>query len=423
MARSARGLSVSTLADVLQLLRPRVSPGLVGDDGWRRLLARARGLPSAAATSGFALEIRCGSPEPAVDLCLLTAPGCPVSRHLIARGEAEDADPAAIALGALFQAAERGDRAVGVLSLEFDLVEGTPHDASPGVFVSPPEYRDNVSAGYTEPDRPMAALVAAGCPEHAGNRRALETVCAALPPGASLSQVGLFPAREPQIVRIIVAGAENADIPAFLRRSGWPGTPGPVVECLSAFRGLASYFRFAFDMHEGRIAPRLGLEMFQPVARRRLGGDPDTWLRFIDRLAERRLCRHDKAAGLRAWQGWEPVFDKTGAFTAHRSIHHVKFDVREDGIGARAYIFVLFGAPLGRFGLSVSPRPADKGAVSSTGAPSSARRSSGVVRPEGLPTHQAAKGALDSGQLGVSAHLRHLAALQHIDSVRPLQGR
>ena len=344
----APGLSARSLADVLQTLRPRIPRALLDGGGWRRLQACAHGLPSAAALTGFCLEFRCESPDPAADLGLLTSRGCAISRHYIALGEAEGADAAAVALSTLFHAAEGDDtplsRAVGALSLEFDVARRNWRGAAPGVFVSPPEYLEDPSTGYTSPGRLMTALTAAGCARHTGNRRAIDAVCAALPPGANVSQGGLFPGREPPIIRINIAGAENADMSAFLRRLGWPGAPEPAVDILSAFRDLAPCFRFALDIHDGRIAPRLGLEMFQEMPRHGLGGDADAWRRFIDRLEERCLCRPDKAAGLRAWPGWEPVFDRTGAYTALRTFHHFKFDMRDEKLAARAYVFVLFGA-------------------------------------------------------------------------------
>lgn len=333
-----------TLADVLQVLRPRIPHSLLGGGGWQRMLACARELPSAAAEYGFAFELRCESPDPAADLCLLTdrGPGCAVASHFVARGEAVDADAAAVALGALFREAQRDGSArspaVGGITLEFDLAHPLPRGASPGVFVSSPEFRGPPSMGYTDPDRLLAALAAAGCPEHTGNRRAIEAIFAALPPGASVSQGGTFPAREPAIMRLVVAGAENADIPSFLGRAGWPGVSDPAIGVLSDFRDLTPYVGFAFDLHDGRIAPRLGLEMFQPVES---GGDAGVWRRFIDRVEERRWCRPDKAKGLRAWLGWEIVFDRTGACTAYRTIHHFKFDLRDGKITVRAYAFVL----------------------------------------------------------------------------------
>ena len=343
---SLPGMSVPTLADILQLLRPRLSQALLSGDGMQDVLACARELPSAAAQTGFALEFRCESQDPVADLSLLTRRGCAVSNHFIARGEVEGADAAAVALSSLFRQTERDDtlhsRAVGGIALEFDIAHSPPRGASPGIFVSPPEFRGDPSTGYADPGRLVAALAAAGCPEHAGDRGAIESIFAALPPGASVSHGGLFPAREPAIIRLNVAGVEQAGISSFLGRLGWPGAPDPAIEVLSDFRDLTPWFRVALDIYDGSIVPRLGLEVCQQMPRYKLGGDTGIWRRFIDRLEERQWCRPDKAAGLRAWPGWEVVFDGTGAFTAYRAIHHFKFDIRDEKIAARAYLFTLF---------------------------------------------------------------------------------
>ena len=334
------------MADVLQLLRPRIPHALLSGGGWHRVLACARALPCAAAERGFGFELYCESPDPAADLWLLTDRESVLASHFVARGEAAGADADAVALRALFREAQRDgpahSRAVGGVALEFDLAHPPPGGASLGVFVSSPEYRGTAATGYTDAGRLLAALAAAGCPEHAGNRRAIEAVCAALPPGASVSHGGTFPAREPAIMRLLVAGAEYADIASFLGRAGWPGVPDPAIDILSDFYDLTPCVRFAFDLHDGRIAPRLGLEVFQPIPQHTRGGDAGAWRRFIDRVEERRWCRPDKAKGLRAWPGWELVFDRTGTFTAYRTIHHFKFDVRDGKIAVRAYVFVRF---------------------------------------------------------------------------------
>ena len=317
------------------------------------MLGCASGLPQAIAEAGFSFELRLESPEPSADLWFLTGCRSATSRHFIDRGEAADADDAAASLAALFREVEREgsalSRAVGVIALEYDLL-GQSRAASPGVFVSPPGFTEDPSTGYTDPGRLLAALAAVGCPDHPGNRKAIRSVFASLPPGASVSNGGFFPARDPAILRLNIAGAENADMPAFLARLGWPGSPGSAVGVVSDFRDLTPCFRFCLDVHEGTIGPRLGLEMFQPVSWLGTARSPDAWRRFIGRLEERQWCRADKAAGLRTWLGWDRVLDSTGAFTEYRVIHHFKFDLRGEEITARAYLFVLYAPMAGSGG-------------------------------------------------------------------------
>ena len=344
------------MADVLRRLRPRIPQALLSGVGWRRVLDCASDLPSALAQTGFGFELGLESPEPEADLWMLTGPGSAVSRHFIDRGQATDADADAVALGALYREAGRKgsmlSRAVGGIVLEYDIARRSPRAESPGIFVSPPGFAEDPSTGYTDPDRLWAALAAAGCPEP-GNRRTVRAICASLPPGASVSHGGMFPGRKPAILRLNIAGAEQAHMPSFLDRLGWPGAPGPAARLVADFRDLTPSFRFALDIHEGTIAPRLGLEMFQPLSRHGGVGEPDVWHRFIDRLEARRWCLPDKAAGLRAWSGWNTVFDRMGVFNELRAIHHFKLDLRDGETTARAYTFGLYAPALAASGVAV----------------------------------------------------------------------
>ena len=352
-------LSVPTLAEVLELLGPSIPPALLGAHGWRRMLAVARQLPSAAALTGFGFEFRLQPQDPVADIGVLVPERSAVSSHYIARGAAEDADGAAIALRNLLLEVERGgsrrSREIGGVVLEYDVARRGGRIAAPGVFLSAPGFRADRSAGHANPGPLVDALCAAcGCPEQVGNRRAVERVFAALPPAARVSHGGMFPTREPQVIRLNVTRMEHVDLAAALVRLGWPGAPDPVVGILSEFRDLTPCFRLALDISEGRIGPRLGLEMLQGTPTNWFGSDAATWRSFIDRLEERGWCRPDKAAGLRAWTGCEMMFDRTDVFHAHRRVHHFKFDVRNGSVAAKAYVITLF-VPTERRG------PADSG--------------------------------------------------------------
>lgn len=90
--------------------------------------------------------------------------------------------------------------------------------------------------------------------------------------------------------------------------------------------------------------------MFQPLLVQGPADDPDVWRGFVDRLEERKLCQPGKASGLRAWLGWETIFDSDGTFTEYRTIHHFKFDLKGEEITARAYAFAIYAPANGRGG-------------------------------------------------------------------------
>ena len=324
---------------------------MLDDVGWKRIQDCALELPSEAAHTGLALEFRCGSRQASGDLSLLTGRGTAISKHYIQLGRTKGIDKAIVILGSLLEAASGKDpvisRDLGGVSLEYDLSDHEFCGRAPGVFLSPPESVQDHSAGYTDAERVMAVLAAAGCPEDDNNRKTLELLCANLPSGANISQCGLFLARNPPVIRINIAGIESSELQWFLDIIGWPGSPKNAIGVLAHFNDLTPVYRIALDLLNGRIAPRLGLEVFQPLENTVSGGDLGIWKRFVDRLVVRGLCLPGKANGLKAWLGWEPIFDSNGIFPTLRVLHHFKFDMREDAVEAKAYIFALMGAPMG----------------------------------------------------------------------------
>lgn len=341
---TANRSSLSNLADVLRLLRPRIPSALLDGDGWRRVLLCANALPADAVRDGLAFESRLGSPEPAADLGLLAAPGSALCRHFIARAGVADIDAVDIALGALFSEAQRGDSEVsahvGPVSLEFDVTRDDPPCAVPGVFVSPPEFNGIPATGYTCRERLVAALAAAGCPPHIRNSEAVEKVMAKLPPGGGVTHGGFFPAREPPTLRLNVALAPGGDPAAFLDDAGWPGAPAPALRLLADFRDLTPDFRLCFDVQGGRLTPRLGLEMSRFTKPEGLVHDEAMWRDFIGRLVDGGWCLPEKAAGLRAWPGRSMFWGRAGPLFAYRLFHHFKFDLTDGKTTARAYLFI-----------------------------------------------------------------------------------
>ena len=337
-------LSATTLDSVFELLRPRVSPALLSGDGWMRMQACARELPAAAIQSGIAFEVRLEVPDPSADLGILTRSGCAVSSHFISRGKASNADAVTAGLGKLLVEREKSpiSNAVGGVTLEFDVARHAPGEHKTGIFISAPEFHKDPSDGYADPGQLFAALSLAGCPERSSNRKAIESVFAEMPPQARVSHCGMFPFRDPPILRLNISGIEISGLRAFLDRFGWPGKASPVIEVLREFRDLVSEVRLALDIHDGGIAPRLGLEMQQPATQHGFdNGSAGYWCRFMDRLEERRMCLAEKAAGLRTWPGWELIFGRTTTFALYRTFHHFKFDMKDGEITARAYIFAL----------------------------------------------------------------------------------
>lgn len=333
-------IPAQTLADMLGLLRPRIDPALLDDKGWSNLLRCASDLPANAARCGFALEFICDSSDRFADLSMLTAPDNDISQHFIRHGKTEKARSGHVILGRLFEVVrDRGSHPLGCLSLEFDLAGEVERGLVPGVFMSPTTSLETPLSGYTDPADIMAVLELAGCPRGAGHDSLISTLCAELPTGAYVSQCGLFPARQPPIIRMNIAGVSRSALATFLARIGWTGEPAAATEILACFEDVTPDFRMAIDIHDGLIPPRLGLEMFQTLEKTRLGGDQIDWSRFVTRIEQQGLCRPDKARALRAWPGSDQFPNLDGGVSIHRMFHHFKIDLNAPATRVKAYLF------------------------------------------------------------------------------------
>jgi hypothetical protein len=173
----------------------------------------------------------------------------------------------------------------------------------------------------------------------------IAAVLAALPPGASMYQVGAMTARAGAPVRLCLRGLPMTAIPGFLARAGWRGE---VEQALTRLAGMVDDVRLGLDVTEAGIGPRLGLECYlNPDARlaKRLPA-------LVAALIARGLCLEANGIGLLAWPGltherrhaaiW-PASLRAGApgegNLFRRWVHHVKVTLEPGGKPtAKAYL-------------------------------------------------------------------------------------
>ena len=352
------GTGEASFADVLRGLRPLMPASLLDGEGWTRLLERAAELPAAAAAF-FGFEFRLGDPNPSADLCVPVTPDIaaagtlevPVVRYFIRQARSGTRLPPSRA--ALARCIAGFGRADSVLArwaqsvlLEFDVaVLPAGSRSTPGVFFAlrrkPEQSGHDV---HHAARRDIAGTLATACDWTVDSReqREIERAFDALPPGARINQAGAMPDRAGRVIRLVAAGIDEAAIPAFLARLGWPGRVAAATGILAGLRNVVSEVGLSFDVTARGLGPRLGLEIYAKAGAGWQGTTRGDWQPCVARLVEKNWCTASKAGGLLAWPGHQKVYADNVVFLAHQGINHLKITVAGDVVEAKGYAGMSF---------------------------------------------------------------------------------
>ena len=354
-----------SLGGILDRLRDRVSPVLIGNREWERLVERACDLPSTMAAYPFGFELPLHKCRPGADLGVSVFGGTGPAAFFEERGRREDADRSAFGIAWLLRETERDAsplrQVVGRnMMLEYD-VESASDDARPhpGIFVRPSE-RPVVGDGASQRVRDIrcvldAVTFAAGWNPAAAGRRWAERVYRAQTADTRIVSFGAFPSRE-RGVRLAVTGFQRSrDVVAFLERAGWQGQHSVVASVVSRFEERGDFVDLGihFDVRAEGLGPALGLSFF---AKNREPNDPHYWVDrpgqwtpFLEGLREAGLGVGEKLSAMADWpSGAEAMFCRSGMFVLLRGIHHFKIVVTEGNVEQiKGYLFMLI-CPLPR---------------------------------------------------------------------------
>lgn len=238
--------------------------------------------------------------------------------------------------------AERARRASNItfLWLEFDLDSGAPaRPPTPGVFL---DLADAVCAHPARAARVMdAALRVLGHPARHPLRLVRDRCLERLPRAATVPTFGLFPARDPDGLRICFAGVPLDTLPDHLADIGWPASTRRLRRTLAALDPTGSppharliHLDLGPELHSG-----LGIEFaFDRTAQLR-GRIPER--AFLDRLVRLGLCSAAKRDALLAWPGATvTTFDhELWPSILIRRLHHIKLVIHPGGrLEAKAYL-------------------------------------------------------------------------------------
>ena len=340
-----------SLAALLQQLRGRISPVMIGEPAWEKLVERARELPVTMAAFPFGFEYPMHELRPEADLGVSVVAGSRTAASFEQAGGAEDADPSTAGIAWLLDELEREDSPLGRIAggkmlLEYDVdASGGGAQPDPGVFLYPEE-QVLVGDGQRFPDLSVvvdAVASATGQNLETAGRREIERVYRATTPEMSVRSVGAFPSRESGIRLAITGFRKTHDAVAFLERAGWPGRRSTVASIASRLeeRRAFAYMGVHFDMSAGGVGPTLGLSFY--ARDEQWLKDLRHWTALIDGIREERLAVPEKLSELaNSSSGATSLFGKSGPFLLVRGIHHLKLVLTGDQVEqVKAYVFLL----------------------------------------------------------------------------------
>lgn len=291
-----------SLADMLEVVLPALSPALATPEAATRLRAQAR-LLAPVACAGFECRLRADSPQVDLSQCIRRDEGDPpiLAAHLARMASAGIADDPSWARLGEFCAewmAPSSPLHAGIhnIWLEFDLDGEASGAPAPSIFLSfvPAPWRETLA----NTERALSLLF--GEPLSSPLRENVARCFAACPNVSSVSQIGAMLSRKDEALRVCVQRLAADQILPYLLEIGWPG-PKDGLETLMARLGAFSGDITLLDMDVGAgVHPQIGVEYG-------FGAEPEgkpRWAAFLDALAQQGLCAPEKRAGLLAWPGY-----------------------------------------------------------------------------------------------------------------------
>ena len=350
-----------TMGDLLGHFRNRISPILIGDSAWERILQCAGRLPGTMAALPFGFELPLHEPRPVADFGASLASGTRTAAFFEARAQTDAADETARSISRLFRDMEAEhsplrDIVGRKLMLEYDI--GSAQDGArsdPAMFLRPGE-RPIIGAGGQLGDvgTVVDALVScAGWESNDAERENVERAYLAQPADTRLDSFGVFPSRSRSIRLAVMGFRTQQEACAYLENTGWPGRISAVDAVISHFRERARIVRTGvnIDVREEGLGPTLGLTL---IVKQRFTKDSRYWLDgltdwdpFLEALSHEDLVVPEKLEAVAGWvSNPTALFAKTGRFVLLRGIHHIKLVISGDRLTkAKAYVFlVLSGA-------------------------------------------------------------------------------
>ena len=348
----------STMGDLLGNFRSRVSPVLIGDPEWERVLECAGHLPITMGALPFGFELPLHEPRPEADFGASVASGTAPAAFFEATAQADETAKAIVRLFGQMETEDSPLRQIvgRKLMLEYDI--GSARDGGstlPGMFLRPGErpILGDRGQGADVATVVDALLSSVGWTMNKAERDNVQRAYLAQPPDTRMDSFGVFPSRSRSIRLAVMGFTSEEAICSYLTNTGWPGETAAVDAVISRFRERAEIVRTGanIDVQEQGLGPTLGLTL---IVKQRYTKDSRYWLDgltdwdpFLEALGHEDLVVPEKLAALADWVTTPTtLFGKSGRFVLLRGIHHIKLVISEDRLQkAKAYVFmVLSGA-------------------------------------------------------------------------------
>ena len=350
-----------TMSELLMHFRNRISPILIGDPEWGRILECARKLPITMGALPFGFELPLHARRPKADFGVSLASGTRTAAFFRERARTDKTDDTARAITRLFREmdAEHSPlrEIVGrKLMLEHDIGSVRDGECSlPGMFLRPGE-RPIIGARGQVNDVGVVvdALVSCvGWKVNDAQRENVERVYLAQPEETRMDSYGIFPSRSRAIRLAIMGFKSRQEICSYLESTGWPGQIAAVDSVISRFKERVNIVRTgaSLDVQDEGVGPTLGLTL---IVKQRYTKDSRYWLDgltdwdpFLEALSHEDIVVPEKLKALAGWVSKPTtLFAKSGRFVLLRGIHHIKLVISGNQLRkAKAYVFmVLSGA-------------------------------------------------------------------------------
>ncbi len=349
-----------SMGDLLGQFRNRISPVLVGDPEWERILDRAGKLPITMGALPFGFELPLHERRPEADFGASLASGTRPAAFFRERAQTDRTDEAARAITRLFEQLDAEDSPlrdiVGrKLMLEYDIGSARGGESAfPGLFLRPGE-RPIIGARGQANDVALVvdALVSCvGWEMGDAQRENVGRVYLAQPDDTRMDSFGIFPSRS-RAIRLAVMGFKSQqELCSYLEDTGWPGQLSAVDSVISRFRQRADIVRTGanIDVREEGLGPTLGLTL---IVKQRYTKDSRYWLDgltdwdpFLEALGHEDLVVPEKLTALADWVSKPTtLFAKSGRYVLLRGIHHIKLVISGNRLEkAKAYVFMVLSA-------------------------------------------------------------------------------
>ena len=353
-----------TMGDLLGHFRNRISPILIGDPQWERILECAGRLPITMGSLPFGFELPLHAHSPRADFGASLASGTRTAAFFQERARTDRTDETAEAITRLFgqmdtEVSPLREIVGRKLMLEYDIGSAPEGGCSiPGLFLRPGE-RPILGARGQVADVGLVvdALVSClGWEMSSAQRQGLEQTYLAQPEDTRMDSFGVFPSRSRAIRLAIMGFKSQQEICSYLEDTGWPGQIPAVESVIARFRERVNIVRTGanIDVQDEGVGPTLGLTL---IVKQRYTKDSRYWLDgltdwdpFLDALSHEDLVVPEKLAELAGWVSKPTtLFAKSGRYVLLRGIHHIKLVISGDRLQkVNAYVFLVLSGAVSR---------------------------------------------------------------------------